>query len=87
MRKALVLYTVLLHKEGFPVSYIDQRTWRVRRLTGPFADPGEAAEEFKATIGGEAAYYLAPQPFSLKAAALRKRKREKAKRKRRIARV
>lgn len=70
MKTALAFYTVLCEERGYPVKYIDATTWKVKRLKGPFADPGEASQEFKASIGHETSCYLPPQQFQAKARAL-----------------
>jgi hypothetical protein len=76
MRKALPFYTVLFDEEGYPVKYIDPDTWGIKRLSGSFSDPGEASQEFTATIGGENSCYLDPSHFQAKARALAKLRRE-----------
>jgi hypothetical protein len=79
MLMKLIFYTVLLDQAGFPVKYVDRVTYRIKRLTGPFQDPGEASQEFKARIGSHASCYLEPRQFRAKAVALAKLRRARAK--------
>lgn len=64
-------YTVLVHRKGYPVSYLGTDTSTVNELAGPFGDPGEASQEFKARIGGEQSCYLQPAQFTRKVNAIR----------------
>jgi hypothetical protein len=77
----LVFYTVQTDKEGFPVKYIDRQTYRIKKFTGPFANPGEASQEFKARMGNNEICYLEPRQFRAKAVALAKLRRARAKNK------
>ncbi len=70
-------YTVLCDRAGYPVRYIHPDTWRVSRFTGPFGDPGEASQEFKARVGGEQSCYLDEQAFQGKARAIARLRRER----------
>ena len=63
MSKAVVWYTVLCDHTGYPVKYLDVLTWRVQTFPGPFGDPGEASQEFKACVGGQSSEYLTPRRF------------------------
>jgi hypothetical protein len=54
--KPLVFYTVDFYTAGYPVSYIDTDTFKVKVWSGPFedrgfVDPVEAMGEFEACIG------------------------------------
>ncbi|SRR5258707_15457365 len=64
-------YTVLYDKKGLPVKYVDLETFRVKTFRGPFADPGEASQEFLITLRGAVrGCYLEPLTFQRKARAL-----------------
>ena len=75
MRKALAFYTVLCDRMGYPVKYVDQFTYRVKTLVGPFHDPGEASQEFQARIGGVESCYLDNRAFEMKVRALARLRR------------
>ena len=52
-----IVYTVMLHMEGFPVRYMmPDNDRRPRWFPGPFSDPGEASQEFQAAYGQECRY-------------------------------
>jgi hypothetical protein len=75
-KRMLVFYTVLCDKWGYPVKYLDPDSGHVKQFCGPFNDPGEASQEFKASIGPKDGCYLDLKQFQAKArafAALRKR--------------
>src|SRR5438477_10977155 len=76
MRKVETFYTVLLDKKGFPVKYCGPTIYKVITFAGPFNDPGEASQEFKASVGGAESCYLEPQQFQTKARALAQLRRE-----------
>ena len=61
--RTVFFYTVLFDKPGYPVTYIDPQTLRVKQFGGTFGDPGEASREFQACIGGEQSWYLEPVRF------------------------
>ena len=70
-----IYYTVLTDKEGFPVKYLEPPTYQRKTFAGPFADPGEASQEFKAQMGGDYACYLEPDAFESRARALEARRK------------
>ena len=63
-------YTVLCDKKGFPVKYVDPETFRMKTFRGPFADPGEASQEFLITLKGVCGCHLELLIFQRKARAL-----------------
>src|SRR5258708_4553979 len=63
-------YTVLSDKKGFPVKYVDPDTFQMETFRGPFADSGEASQEFLITLRGVRGCYLEPLAFQRKAQAL-----------------
>jgi hypothetical protein len=77
MNTTLAFYTVLCEKKGYPVKYIDPETWKVQRFCGPFADPGEASQEFKARVGHEKSCYLTSEQFQAKARAFSELRRRR----------
>jgi hypothetical protein len=66
----LTFYTVRCDKTGYPVKFCAPPIYRVKTFRGPFGDPGEASQEFKACIGGEGSCYLELAHFQAKVRAL-----------------
>ena len=84
---ALTFYTVLVDKAGYPIKYCMpqdaesvfsyQRVQTFCRKEPPFADPAEAAQEFRAWLGNNTvACYLEPFAFRAKVKALHQWRRD-----------
>lgn len=69
----LIFYTVI-NNPGFPVKFADPaNNWSVQVFGGKSNDPGEASQEFRASIGpNRACCYLDNEAFQHKATALAK---------------
>lgn len=79
---ALTFYTVLVNQKGYPVKYIrptsdGERAYSEVQTFAPrsFSDPGEACNEFEASIGTAPRCYLEQSNFKKKVKALRRMKR------------
>jgi hypothetical protein len=64
----MIFYTVFHGLEGFPVQFIS--AGQVGNFPGPFADPGEACQEFECCYQPGATKYLEPVDFNKRAAGL-----------------
>jgi len=73
----LMFYTVRIQQRGYPVNFIDPKTLKREKFVGPFGDPGEASQEFKACIGGDTSCYLDERTFNRKLQALRELRKTK----------
>ena len=66
-----IVYTVYCDQQGYPVRYLDWQTCHTGWFTGPFDDPGEASQEFQASLGNTASCsYLDEPQFQATAGAL-----------------
>jgi hypothetical protein len=66
-----IFYTILCDRKGYPVRYINRQTCHTGYFTGPFGDPGEASQEFQASVGNTTeCHYLAEQQWQATAYAL-----------------